>query len=225
MGTYDEELRRVYNLDNTAKTTPSSTCIHGAVMGTYCEACTRISQFRGLLAHPQLVELVNAGILTDVAWGQINSSSIDLTLGKTILVEQYNPEAQITISLRDRKPLSMKEVDCSAGYTLAPGEFVLASSVQKFNLPLWLSAEYKLKSSMARIGLEHLNAGWCDAGWNNSVLTLELKNMTRYHGIEIKAGDHIGQIVFFGHELVNEKDSYATRGRYNGDQKVSAIKP
>jgi dCTP deaminase len=77
---------------------------------------------------------------------------------------------------------------------------------------------------MARIGLEHLNAGWCDAGWNNSVLTLELKNMTQYHTIMLQKGDKIGQMVFFEHEPVPHERSYAVRGRYNNDSTVSGVK-
>ena len=77
---------------------------------------------------------------------------------------------------------------------------------------------------MARIGLEHMNAGWCDAGWNGSVLTLELKNMTKHHAIRIRPGDPIGQMVFFKHEPVPTEASYASKGRYNGDSSVSGIK-
>ena len=109
-------------------------------------------------------------------------------------------------------------------YIIYPGEFLLAHSVEIFNLPNNISAEYKLKSSMARIGLDHLNAGWCDAGWHGSVLTLELKNCTRNHEIIIRAGDMIGQMIFFSHEEVPESKSYAGRGRYNNDKTVSGAK-
>ena len=91
-------------------------------------------------------------------------------------------------------------------------------------MPMDISAEYKLKSSMARIGLEHLNAGWCDAGWHGSVLTLELVNVTRHHSIIIRPGDPIGQMVFFRHAPVPPERPYATRGRYNTDRTVRTIK-
>ena len=110
------------------------------------------------------------------------------------------------------------------GVTLFPGQFMLAQSIEVFNLPNNVSAEYKLKSSMARVGLEHLTAGWADAGWSNSVLTLELKNMTQHHPIRIRPGDTIGQMTFFEHEEVPQDRSYSTRGRYNGDISVSGAK-
>jgi dCTP deaminase len=128
--------------------------------------------------------------------------------------------------LNKRQPFSSIEVECSLGETfcLAPGNFVLAHTQQIFNLPDYISAEYKLKSSMARIGLEHLNAGWCDPGWHGSSLTLELKNMLQNHTIVLQPGDRIGQVVFFKHDRVRRDKSYATVGRYNGDRYASGIK-
>lgn len=177
-----------------------------------------------LLSHSELHKLVIDGVISNVEFNYINSSSIDLTLGRHILIER---EESRTISLNKREPLATAEYDLleEECYILYPGEFILAQSQQVFNLPDNISAEYKLKSSMARIGLEHLNAGWCDAGWNGSVLTLELRNMTRNHSIKLHCGDRIGQMVFFKHEPVPEKHNYSTRGRYNGDLVVNGIKP
>jgi len=178
-----------------------------------------------LISYTGLVTLVEQGVITGVKPEHINAASIDLTLGSHIKVET-NPARQPKVSLGKREPLYMETLDISeTGYVLQPGEFILASSQEIFNLPNNISAEYKLKSSMARIGLEHLNAGWCDAGWNGSVLTLELKNMTRYHAIELRPGDRIGQIVFFNHKAVPADRSYAAMGSYNGDKMVSGAKP
>jgi len=180
-----------------------------------------------VISHNELVNLVKRGILTDTPPDRINSASIDISIGSIILVEAVPPENQAyEISLREREKPQMLEMDLDPeeGYVLLPGQFILAQSAQVFHLPNWVSAEYKLKSSMARIGLEHLNAGWCDAGWNGSVLTLELKNMTEHHAIRIRPGDLIGQIIFYKHKPVPTSKSYATRGRYNGDKSVSTIK-
>lgn len=184
-----------------------------------------------LLSYNMLVTAVEGGIVTNVEHDQINATSIDLTLGPHLLIEGRHPDWGVAgvgrVTLAERTPLFMHphNLETDGPYDLLPGEFILAQSAQVFNLPRTVSAEYKLKSSMARIGLEHLNAGWCDAGWNGSVLTLELKNMTRHHAIRLQAGDRIGQVVFFEHELVPEDRSYAARGRYNGDTTVVGIKP
>lgn len=180
-----------------------------------------------LLAYNELCELVERGVITNVKPEQINASSIDLTLGAEAMLELHTPNflGQHVISLRKREALRVRKYMTTGGIRLSPGAFMLAQSEQVFNLPNNISAEYKLKSSMARMGLEHLNAGWCDAGWNGSVLTLELKNMTQSHIIELVEGDAIGQVVFFKHAEVPEGKSYATRGRYNNDTTVKGVKP
>lgn len=177
-----------------------------------------------LLSYNRLCELVSTQIITKVKHEQINSTSIDITLGRKILFEDASEKH--VIDLTSREPLKMVEHDFDAQghFFLEPGEFILAQSEQFFFLPNNISAEYKLKSSMARIGLEHMNAGWCDAGWNGSVLTLEFKNMTRNHVIRLEKGIAIGQVVFFEHEPVPDDRSYAVRGRYNGDTEVKGIK-
>jgi len=129
-----------------------------------------------LLSYVELRRLVEEGkLLQNVeSLDQINSASIDITLGDYIMVER---SVHGVVDLKAREPLNMeKRLVPEDGYRLAPGEFILAESREVFNLPCYISAEYKLKSSMARIGINHCLAGWCDAGWHGSVLTLELKS-------------------------------------------------
>lgn len=185
-----------------------------------------------LLSYNQILLLLDDGVITHAKQEHINSASLDIQLGNRILIERTDPSAYQKdqslrrISLKRREPLHVIEWDLlhDGPYTLYPGEFILAHSKEIFNLPMNISAEYKLKSSMARIGLEHLNAGWCDAGWNGSTLTLELKNLTRHHEITLESGDLIGQMVFFLHEEVPYGLSYAARGRYNNDRTVSGAR-
>lgn len=185
-----------------------------------------------LLSYNDLVTLIDDGVVTHSDIKYVNGTSIDIQLGKTILIERTDPslfqkdQALKRVVLRNRDQLHMIEWDLvrEGPYILYPGEFILAHSKEMFNLPNNISAKYVLKSSMARIGLEHLNAGWADAGWHGSVLTLELKNMTRHHEIVLNVGDLIGQMIFFSHEEVPHQASYATRGRYNNDKSVSGAK-
>lgn len=183
-----------------------------------------------LLAYPELVPLLENGTIQNAHINCVNSSSIDLSLGRKILIERRSKRGEAgidpyVISLKNREALHLDEHDLKyKAYYLQPGEFILAQTEQVFHLPDNISAEYKLKSSMARIGLEHLNAGWCDAGWNGSVLTLELKNMTQDHIIRLDAGVPIGQMVFFKHSPVPASKTYAARGRYNNDKEVKGVK-
>lgn len=175
-----------------------------------------------LLSYVELRQLVEDHVIEGAEVDQVNQSSIDIRLGWHVLVERNIPQV---ISLREREPLNMKKITMTnQGYLLEPGEFVLTESFEMFHLPNNISAEFKLKSSVARMGLNHMLAGWCDAGWNSSVLTLELFNASRYSSIIIRPGDFIGQVTFFKHTEVPEEHSYANKGRYNGDKEVSGIK-
>ncbi len=185
-----------------------------------------LMSFNGLLAAVQagvIYDLTPEGVKAEIPFDHINAASIDVRLGADILVECDRDGD--TVSLRDRAPLSMRKVVMGEqGYILAPGEFILAHTVELFNLPDNIACEFKLKSSAARIGLSHLLAGHCDPGWNGSVLTLELHNVSRYHSIHLHPGDKIGQMIFHHVDMVPADRSYAGRGRYNGDTVVSGAK-
>ncbi len=181
-----------------------------------------------LLSHDDIQFIVETDVIENAKTEAVNAASLDIHLGRKILIEaepsETQPMAVIDYTKRQRPQMIEYEMD-DEGYVLQPGEFILAQSVEVFNLPDDLSAEYKLKSSMARIGLEHMNAGWCDAGWTGSVLTLEFKNMLQYNAIRIRPGDAIGQMIFFRHAVVPRDASYSVRGRYNNDKSVSTIRP
>jgi len=175
-----------------------------------------------LLSYLELCELIEQGVIKGVEEHEVQAASIDLKLGAGFKVEASNVSSHI-VDLSERQSIAFYEAQ--GAVILAPQEFVLAHTEATFNLPLDISAAFCLKSSMARNGLEHLNACWADAGWNGSTLTMELKNMTRFHTLMLRAGMYIGQMKFFRHVAVPEEFSYRVRGRYNGDASVSAIKP
>jgi len=166
-----------------------------------------------ILSHEELVEIVAQGVITEVPLDYIGGTSVDVSLANHILVEgrrrsRYavtpsNPQAFVRRALP---------------YSLKPGEFALASTRQKFNLPLDISAEFKSRSTMARLGLEHLNACWFDPGWRDSHATLEFKNMNTYHSILLERGMRVGQVIFFRHKPIPLSVSYGVRGKYNAMQ-------
>ena len=175
-----------------------------------------------LLSYGELTRLICDGIIENADYDHVNSASIDLVLGRTIMVEKEE-SGVIDMMDKDAGHLQTIEMD-DDGYVVPPGGVLLAHTVEIFNLPNWLSAEYKLKSTQARNFFNHLNAGWADAGWNGSVLTLEFVNHMRLHSVRVKPGMKCGQIVFFSHEEVPADRSYAARGQYNGDRSVTAGK-
>ena len=108
-------------------------------------------------------------------------------------------------------------------YLLRPGQFVLAHTVEVFNLPDDIAAQFMLKSSRAREGLEHLMAGYCDPGWHGSTLTMELHNSRQLQPVPLWPGMKIGQMIF--HQMAGvPQRSYAITGRYNGDTSAQQSK-
>lgn len=145
----------------------------------------------------------------------LGPSSLDLTLGNRLLVEVRHT--------REMQELDISNTSPQKPYWMAPSEFLLAHTEQFFNIPEFIAARFALKSSRAREGIEHLLAGFADPGFHDSVLTLELLNVRRFHPVAIWYKMRIGQATF---EYLHSEPqvSYAVKGHYNNDKSVSASK-
>lgn len=145
----------------------------------------------------------------------LNPASIDVTIGDRIMVE--------TMAGRDLVTLDILEYTEEHPYWVEPGAFFLAETREIFNLPDYIGAQFVLKSSRARDGWDHAEAGWCDPGWYGSRLTMELKNARQIHSLPLWPGMRMGQMKFV---LVSGtvEHSYAKTGRYNCDLGVMPSK-
>lgn len=145
----------------------------------------------------------------------LNPASIDVTIGGRIMVEVPEaPELQL---------VSIEGHTAADPFMVRPGMFMLAETREIFNLPDHVGAQFVLKSSRAREGWDHAEAGWCDPGWYGSRLTMELRNQRRWHDLALWPGMKIGQMKFL---LVSGsvERSYAETGRYNADLGVTGSK-
>ena len=173
-----------------------------------------------ILSGPEIKQLLEDGELMR-GWDLdfINASSLDVRLGKEFLLERA-VDANVNLVTLEKGCEAPFMHKVSGSVKLSPGEFCLAHTKEEFNLPDNVSAEFRLKSSVARKGLDHALAVWIDAGFHGSVLTLELRNNLRNHSTVLKAGDKIGQIVFHRHEKAEEY-SYRKKGSYNNSKSVT----
>ncbi len=166
-----------------------------------------------ILADHEIQSLISKGMVENHDPALINPASLDLRLGSTILIESV-------VSL-EMIPYDIGRHTQENPYELVPGQFVLAETMERFNMPNHISGLFFLKSSRAREGYEHSHAGFADAGWNGSVLTLELKNNRQLQPLPLWPGLKIGQLVF--HRMSSEPLlSYAAVGNYNSDLTVQA---
>jgi dCTP deaminase len=94
------------------------------------------------------------------------------------------------------------------GRYLHPGDFLLAATVERFEMPVDCVGRVCDKSSLARIGLSVFNTV-IEPGWRG-FLTLELVNNSR-HVITLLQGQAIAQVLF---ELTDEPVQNPYDGKY-----------
>ena len=139
---------------------------------------------------------------------QIQPASVDVRLGNTFSIVDDTPSGIITLNSQ----ITYKTIT-SDRYLILPGQFVLATTMEYFELPDDLTAFVEGRSSLGRMGLFIQNAGWVDPGFHGEI-TLELFNANRC-AIELQAGRRVGQLVFA------KMDSAALnpyRGKYQGQK-------
>lgn len=168
-----------------------------------------------ILPDHHIRRLCESGLVSPFDPSLVNPASLDVRLGGTLLIERAGNPELVAYPLADH--------DEAEPFWLRPGQFVLAQTLETFHLPSDVAAQFMLKSSRAREGLEHLMAGYCDPGWHGSVLTLELHCSRQLHPVALWPGMRIGQMVFHLMATPPER-SYRETGRYNGDQTVAASK-
>ena len=120
---------------------------------------------------------------------QIQPASIDIRLGNTFSIVEDTSTGIINLE----NEIKYKTITTDS-YVLLPNQFVLATTMEYFDLPDDLTAFVEGRSSLGRMGLFIQNAGWVDPGFKGEI-TLELYNANRC-AIELKAGRRVGQLVF-----------------------------
>ena len=140
--------------------------------------------------------------ITPLSEEQIQPASIDIRLGNTFSIVDDTPSGIITLD----SEIKYKTITAEK-YLILPGQFVLATTMEYFELPDDLTAFVEGRSSLGRMGLFIQNAGWVDPGFKGEI-TLELFNANRC-AIELTAGRRVGQLVF-------AKMDRAAQDPYNG---------
>ncbi|MCH1940777.1 dCTP deaminase [Holdemania massiliensis] len=169
-----------------------------------------------ILSDKTLIKMLNdhSLVVTDLEPEQIQPASIDIRIGNTFCIVEDSPSG--IINLEDE--IQYKQITAEK-YTLLPGQFVLTTTMEYFELPDDLTAFVEGRSSLGRMGLFIQNAGWVDPGFKGEI-TLELFNANRC-AIELCAGRQIGQLVF---AQLDEKALNPYRGKYQGQRGATGSK-
>ncbi len=137
---------------------------------------------------------------------QIQPASVDIRLGNTFSVVEDTSSGILSME----HEIQYKTIATDT-YLLLPNQFVLATTMEYFELPDDLTAFVEGRSSLGRMGLFIQNAGWVDPGFHGEI-TLELYNANRC-AIELKAGRRVGQLVF---AKMDAPALHPYRGKYQG---------
>ncbi len=168
-----------------------------------------------ILCDTEIRALCAAGMVEPYDPRLVNPASLDVRLGYELMVEVEEYPDLIPIDIAGHTQANP--------FRLRPGEFVLGCTIETFFLPDFVAAQFALKSTRARQGIEHLMAGYCDPGWSGSKLTLELQNARSMHPVALWPEMPIGQLVFHKMSKVPARD-YSQTGNYNYDLSVQGAK-
>jgi len=157
-----------------------------------------------ILCDRDLLELMRDGLISPFDPEMINPASIDIRVGRTAIVEG-NDGLNV--------PLTLGEY----GLLVAPGETVLISTMETFDIPNGYAMDLRLKSSIARRGWNHALAFWVDPGWRG-VLTMEVTNKLRYNHLILTPGERFAQVIV--HEL-SAPSARPYAGKYKDSNAVS----
>ena len=161
-----------------------------------------------ILSDKTILKMMEEGTLkiSPLEEGQVQPASVDIRLGNTFSIVEDSPSGIITLE----NEIKYKTITTDT-YILLPNQFVLATTMEYFDLPNDLTAFVEGRSSLGRMGLFIQNAGWVDPGFKGEI-TLELYNANRC-AIELKAGRRVGQLVF---AKMDDEALNPYNGKYQG---------
>lgn len=126
----------------------------------------------------------------------IQPSSIDVRLDNKFRIFNNSKYTHIDPAKNQEDLTELITIDNKDPFVLHPGEFVLASTLEYFELPNDLAGRLEGKSSLGRLGLlTHSTAGFIDPGFSGSI-TLELSNVANLP-ITLWPNMKIGQLCLF----------------------------
>ncbi|MBQ8143743.1 MAG: dCTP deaminase [Butyricicoccus sp.] len=163
-----------------------------------------------ILSDKTIFKMLEEGslVVEPIEEGQVQPASVDIRLGDSFSIVDDTADNIITMG----SEIQYKTIRADK-YLLLPGQFVLATTQEYFELPDDLTAFVEGRSSLGRMGLFIQNAGWVDPGFKGEI-TLELYNANRC-AIELQAGRRVGQLVF---AKLDEHALNPYNGKYQGQR-------
>lgn len=151
-----------------------------------------------ILVDWEIKDIVKAGqlIIEPFELELVQPNSIDVRLGDKFaefldIDDPIDPYEETSVAAAYRHK-TVKHI------WIEPGQFILGSTVEQFQLPKNIVGQLTGKSSLARLGIMvHVTAGFIDAGFSHppATITLEIVNVGN-RPVILHAGMPIAQMVF-----------------------------
>jgi dCTP deaminase len=126
---------------------------------------------------------------------RLQPSTYDLLLSGEIRI--FNSHDISVVDVKKSEEISRRvKLRKNGSFIIHPGEFILGSTVEFFEIPLDMAAKLEGRSSLGRLGLIiHATAGYVDPGFKG-YLTFEMSNISRLP-IKLYPRMRVAQICFF----------------------------
>jgi dCTP deaminase len=204
-----------------------------------------------LLSRPDILRQMEQGNIVIEPFNRLNlgTNSYDITLGEYFFREQ-EPKGSLPIF----NPFSQKGVEAVWGTNssaaipywqfikelgiielegfeqsdsvifIAPGETILAHTVEFIGGRINCTSEMKARSSLGRCFIEVCKcAGMGDVGYINR-WTMEITNNSRFRHLPLKVGMRVGQLKFYQVTPLEDGTGYHSRGKYQIESEVEVLK-
>jgi len=149
-----------------------------------------------VLSDVDIIERIGTGELTIDPYVEDNvePASVDLRLGENFR-RADTIRNSVAVDIADASGDEINWIEISGDVEICPGDFVLASTKERVEIPADMVAHVLGRSTLGRLGISvHQTAGYIDPGFQGQI-TLELSN----HGpvpVTLHSDDRICQIVF-----------------------------
>ncbi len=176
----------------------------------------------------------------------LGNSSYDITLGPYYYREQreydsatiHNPFSKISTHNYWGSPMMAKKAsfykkqgielenikDNDLVIPLEPGECMLAHTNEFLGSRSCIAGKIQARSSMGRNNITICScAGFVDIGFFSKI-TLEVRNLARYHTTFLVVNRRVGQIVFFRCNKILEESAYSVKGKYQTSDDLQVVK-
>ncbi|MFB6124745.1 MAG: dCTP deaminase [Halanaeroarchaeum sp.] len=150
---------------------------------------------------------------------QVQPASVDVRLGREFLEFQRAniPSIHPTRETETDHYTAETVVDSDEEFILHPGDFVLATTEERVEIPPDLVAQVEGRSSLGRLAIiTHATAGFVDPGYRGRI-TLELSNLGTAP-VALSPGMRIAQLVFTELKTPAERPYGSDRGSKYQDQ-------